>query len=164
MSRTLAMPPAMPVMAALLLGCVAPTGPGPQEALFPPGQRVARGDEISVQLVRARYDETQVALQVMVSNHASTALTLEREGMLLAYEELEYPISTLISPALATQTVVDPSASATLELGFVLDQALVRAATLHLHSLRHGERSWAEPLELVVPPPAAFIDESSSEP
>jgi len=142
---------------------MAPSGPGPQGATFPPGQRIARGESVSLELQGARYDQTTLALHVTVRNHGTTPLTLEREGMLLAYGELEYPISTLISPALATQTVVDPSASVTLELGFVLDQALVRAATLHLHSQRYGEREWAEPLQLAVPPPAAFVDDGASE-
>ena len=92
-------------------------------------------------------------------------LTVEREGMLLAYGELEYPVSTLASSELVAQTQVAAGASVELELAFVTEQPMVEAATLQLLSIRRGE-DWEQPLRLIVPPPAAFVDaaQPTSEP
>ena len=51
----------------LVTACTAPKGPGPQEATFPPGQRIARGE--------------QVALEAVVD--------IPPNSMLLAYEAIE---------------------------------------------------------------------------
>lgn len=145
----------------LTSACAGPAGPGPQEATFPPGQRVARAPDLAVELTSARYDLREVSLQAKVTNRGTVPVVLDRQGILLEYRELEFPISELASPELAAETTVAPGEHAELTLGFVTEQALVEAATLHVMSIRrggNGEPVWLEPLRLPVPPPAAFVE------
>ncbi len=145
------------VMLLELVGaCAAPTGPGPQQATFPPGQRVVRSGGLVLELAEARYDMREVALTVSLTNGTDTALTLERQGVLLAYEELEFPLDNGSAPTLTDETTLAPQASEQIELRFVIEQPLLDAATLHVMSVRRGD-DWLEPLRLAVPPPAAFV-------
>lgn len=153
-----------PALVALLVGlgtaCAGPAGPGPQEATFPPGQRVARGPQVAVELLAARYDMRQVELRATIVNRGDEPLTVDRDGILLEVQALEYPVSRLASDAPQEHTVVGPGERAELRLAFVMEQALVQAGTLHLMSIRRGaeDQPWLEPLHLPVPPPAAFVE------
>ena len=51
-----------PLLLTLLLAtaCATSSGPGPQQASFPPGQRVARSGSLSLELAEAHYDLSEV--------------------------------------------------------------------------------------------------------
>lgn len=150
----------LPSLFVLLLtaACARPSGPGPQEAQFPEGSRTSSNDALDLELTGARYELRLVKVDISLHNPGDTALTLERQGILLEYNELEFPVSDLGTEVLADEIVVDPGATVKLELGFVTEQALVEAATLHVMSIRRGPDAWTEPVTIAVPPPAAFVD------
>lgn len=159
----------MPLSLVLAIGCGGPTGPGPQEASFAPGQRVAAAQGVALELSAAHYELDQVTLTVKLDNRGDVPLMAERKGMLLEYGELEFPVSddttaTLDETPLAETVVVPPGEQVELSLRFVMEQALVQAATLHLLSLRREDDQWLEPLRLAVPPPAAFVDAAQPPP
>ena len=111
-----------------------------------------------MELLGARYELDRVELQAKLSNRGTAPLTLDREGILLEYGELEFPLVDTEAGALAAQTTVPPGEAVELTLAFVTEQALVEAATLHLLSMQRGPGQWVEPLALPVPPSAAFVD------
>jgi hypothetical protein len=146
------------VLALLVTACTSAPVIGPQQASFPARERVARSGPLSLELTQARYDLRQVSLQVSLANHGKTPLHLDREGILLAYGDLEYPLAARVESPLAERTTLPPGDTVRLELAFVTEQAMVEAATLQLLSISGGDDDWLAPLKLAVPPPAAFVD------
>jgi len=150
-----------PLLVLLATACAGKGPPGPQHASFPAGQRVTRSDELVLELSEARYDLQEVALTVSLTNEGPGSLKLDRQGVLLAYGELEFPVAE--GPAaegfatLDEQTALAPG-EMQLKLRFVIEQPLLEAGTLHLISIRRDDDSWLAPLRLAVPPPAAFVD------
>lgn len=151
------------LVAALLSACSGNTGPQPQRASFPPGERVARSGAISLALDEAHYDLRQVSLTVSLTNHGPEPVSLERDGILLAYRELEYPVRPSEAAPVQATTTVPPGGTVKLELGFGTEQMMVEAGRLQLLAVRTGEDGWLAPLHLTVPPPAAFV-EAAAEP
>jgi hypothetical protein len=141
----------------LATACNAPAGLQPQQATFAPGQRVATSGEVSLALEKARYDLRRVSVTVSLTNRGKTPVSLEREGILLAYGELEFPVVPSDGAPVAERTTVPPGATVALELGFGTEQLMVEAGTLSLLSLRTADDAWLAPLRLTVPPPAAFV-------
>jgi hypothetical protein len=144
------------LLASLLAACRA-TGPEPQQATFPPGERIARSDSVALELGHARYDLRQVFLTVSLTNRGAAPVSLERDGILLAYGELEFPVLAGDAGP-AERTMLAPGQTVQLELGFGTEQLMVQAASLHVLSLRTDAGGWLAPLRLVVPPPAAFVE------
>lgn len=140
----------------LTAACARPEAIGPQQANFPSGQRTARSGALTLELSEARYDLREVSVKVSLTNAGDTPLSLDRKGVLLAYDELEFPVAEASAPTLTEDTALAPGASTELELRFVLEQPLLEAATLHLMSIRRDD-DWLEPMRLAVPPPAAFV-------
>jgi hypothetical protein len=145
------------LVALLVAACNTPAGPQPQQATFPPGQRVARTGPVALELAEAHYDLRQVSLTVSLTNRGKAPLELERDGILLAYGELEFPLRKSDTKPVAERISLPPGATVQLELGFGTEQLMVEAATLHLLSIRAGD-DWLAPLRLTVPPPAAFVE------
>lgn len=147
------------LLTMLLAGaCATPAGPGPQQASFPAGQRVVRSGALALELSEARYDLSEVSVKVSLTNGGDTPLSVERQGVLLAYGDLEFPVAEASAPALTDNTTLAPGASTELELRFMIEQPLLEAATLHVMSIHRGEGDWLEPLRLAVPPPMAFVE------
>ncbi len=146
------------VTALLVPACAAPSGPGPQQASFPPGQRVTHSGTLTLEMSEAHYDLREVAVTVNLTNDGETPLRVERQGVLLAYGDLEFPVATSSAPELTDQTALAPGATQQLELRFAIEQPLLEAATLHVMSIHQGEDRWLEPMRLAVPPPAAFVE------
>jgi hypothetical protein len=142
---------------APLAACNRAGGPQPQEASFPPGERVARSGAVSIELAGAHYDARQVAVTVSLTNHGQAPVSLARDGILLAYGELEFPVRQGDAAPVEATTTLPPGGTVKLELGFGTEQLMVEAGTLHLLSLRAGD-DWLAPLHLTVPPPAAFVE------
>lgn len=160
-------PPPMPlasplrtIVAPLLLAfaCSTASGPQPQRATFPPGERVARVGTVTLELAEAHYDLRQVSLTVTVTNRGEAPLRLERDGILLAYNQLEYPVLPSEAKPVPESTELPPGAAVQLELDFGTEQLMVQAATLRVLSIHASESDWLAPLQLTVPPPAAFVE------
>lgn len=151
--------PRCPLVLCLVLAaaCAGSDALGPQQAEFPAGQRVTRSGALTLELSGARYDLREISVEVSLTNTGDTPLSLDRKGVLLAYEELEFPVAEASAPQLTEGTALAPGSSTALELRFVLEQPLLGAATLHLMSIRRGDDDWLEPMRLAVPPPAAFV-------
>lgn len=141
------------LLLAALAACKASSGPQPQQATFAPGERVASSDALVVELSAARYDLRQISLTVRLTNRGTTPVSIEREGILLAYGGLEFP--TALETA---RTTLPAGGSMELELAFVTEQLMVEAGALELLALRAGDDRWLAPLRLTVPPPAAFVE------
>lgn len=141
-----------------------PSGPGPQEASFPSGERVTSANDVELELQQAHYDRTGVVLTVTLRNRRNHALTVQAQGVMLSFGPLEYPLAHTVPPELADgELELPPSGSEQLALGFRLDQALVEAGTLHLYSLSDKEAGPLDPLEIVIPPPAAYVEATQPE-
>lgn len=146
----------------LLAACRSAAGPQPQAATFPSGQRVARSGAVSLELHEARYDLRHVTLTVSLTNHGQAPVSLDRDGILLAYHQLEFPVRQGDAAPVEASTTLTPGGTVKLELGFGTEQMMVEAGVLQLLSLRAGE-DWLAPLRVTVPPPAAFV-EAAAEP
>lgn len=146
------------MMVLLAAACATSSGPGPQQASFPAGQRVARSGSLSLELSEAHYDLSEVSLRINLVNHGDAPLSLDRKGVLLAYDELEFPVADASAPLLIEDTALAPGSTTELELRFTIEQPLLEAATLHMMSIRGGPDDWLEPLRLAVPPPIAFVE------
>jgi hypothetical protein len=153
--RTTALAPWL--LVSLLAACNGAAGPQPQQASFPPGERVAKSGAVSLELHEAHYDLRQVSLTVSLKNRGKAPVSLARDGILLAYGELEFPVRQSDAAPVETSTTLPPGGTVKLELGFGTEQLMVEAGTLHLLSLRTGD-DWLAPLHLTVPPPAAFVE------
>jgi hypothetical protein len=141
----------------LLAACNAASGPQPQQASFPPGERVTKSGAVSLELHEAHYDLRQVSLTVSLTNRSKAPVSLARDGILLAYGELQFPVRQSDAAPVETSTTLPPGGTVKLELGFGTEQLMIEAGTLHLLSLRTGD-DWLAPLHLTVPPPAAFVE------
>ena len=150
------------LLALLVAACSSSSGPKPQSATFPPGERVARSGVVTAELAKAHYDLRRVSVTVSLTNHGQAPVRLDREGILLAYHELEFPVQQGAGAPVEASTIVPPGGTVQLELGFGTEQLMVEAGRLQLLSLRAGD-AWLAPLQLTVPPPAAFV-EAAAEP
>lgn len=150
------------LLALLVAACSTSSGPKPQSATFPPGERVARSGVVTAELAEAHYDLRRVSVTVSLTNHGEAPVRLDREGILLAYHELEFPVQQGDGAPVEASTTVPPGGTVQLELGFGTEQLMVEAGRLQLLSLRAGD-DWLAPLQLTVPPPAAFV-EAAAEP
>lgn len=159
----LATPWALGLAALLVVACRTSAEPLPQAASFPPGERVARSGTVALELTEARYDPRHVSVTVSLTNRGKAPVSLEREGILLAYRDLEFPVAPSEAAPVAERTTLPPGGTVTLELGFGTEQLMVQAATLQLLSLRTADDQWLAPLTLVVPPPAAFVEAAAPE-
>lgn len=153
----LRVPCLLAVLVSLVGACSQGSGPKPQSATFPPGERVARSGVVSVELAKAHYDLRRVSVTVSLTNHGAAPVSLAREGILLAYHELEFPVQQGDGAPVEASTTVPPGGTVQLELGFGTEQLMVEAGTLQLLSLRAGD-DWLAPLRLTLPPPAAFVE------
>ncbi|MEM9452904.1 MAG: hypothetical protein AAGF11_01910 [Myxococcota bacterium] len=142
---------------ACATSCATSEALGPQQARFPAGQRVTRSGALTLEMSEARYDLRELSVKVSLTNAGDAPLLVERKGVLLAYDELEFPVAEASAPELTESTALAPGSSTELELRFVIEQPLLEAATLHLLSIRRDDDQWLDPLRIAVPPPAAFV-------
>jgi hypothetical protein len=115
-----------------------------------------RQQHIELDLVTVRYLPRGVTLRVTLVNDHKERLRLEPEGILLAYQGLEYPLADLFT---RSPIVLPPGGRTTLALRFDLGQAMGQTGLLRLRAAQRGS-SWVEGLALPVPgsgsaPPAS---------
>jgi hypothetical protein len=79
---------------ALLAACG--NAPEPRAQSFEPGSQIVRGDRVDVELVTAQHEERSLRLLVAITNRARAPLEVGRGGLLLAYQELEFPVDASV--------------------------------------------------------------------
>jgi len=119
---------------------------------FAPNEHVARRGDVQVELAAVGYQGRRVIVSVGLSNRNDTPIHVAHEGILLRYEELEYPLE--VPPAkLADPIVVGPGDRLDVDLRFRLGPPLLHDATLVFRMVKAGN-TWIEGLRIRVPGPA----------
>lgn len=150
------------LVAFIVAGCA--TRDGVLERSYATNEHVAATPSVRMELVRAAYLPRGVEFEVLVENLGEDALALERQGILLAYHGLEYPLD-LVAADRAKSRARDPVAeedvperielaqgdSRMLLLEFRLGRAMTETGWIVLRGLS-DKRAYAEPLWLEVPP------------
>jgi hypothetical protein len=107
---------------------------------------------VRVSLVEARYGATFVDLRVRIENGGDSPLCVRRDGLLLGFGELEYPVDLdgEFHPP-SPETIVEGGSASELALQFRLTRALVDSARLHFRDLELGGERFG-PISVPVPP------------
>ena len=117
---------------------------------FEPGEQVAHGESTRLELVEIDYEERHLTLHITVTNRAESALTVQRKGLLLAYQELEFPVAQTPRINLPQAILVQPQQTVELLLPFSPGTPIHDRATLQLRWLQRDGRD-LEVLALPVP-------------
>jgi hypothetical protein len=117
---------------------------------FPPGRHVVRQQEVRVELIAATWDQTGLAVFLEIDNRGATPVTVERRGIVLGHQSLEFPVSSATDPPLAAQTVVPPHGKTRLRARFDTGARVTEISTLRLRAVRRDD-DWIENLALSVP-------------
>jgi hypothetical protein len=119
---------------------------------FAPNEHVSRRGEVQLELAAVGYQGRRVTLSVGLSNRNDVPLHVAHEGILLRYEELEYPLEE--PPAkVADPIVLAAGDRLDVDLRFRLGPPLLHDATLVFRIVRSGD-TWIEGLRIRVPGPA----------
>jgi hypothetical protein len=119
-----------------------------QTRTYEPGEKAAKLDDLGVELLSATYDERQLTVVIDLQNVGNAPATIERSGLLLAYEQLEFPARQTT----AAQTLELPAGgSERLTLSFETGTSIMEEAELIVRAARRGE-TWLDPVRLTIPP------------
>jgi hypothetical protein len=152
---------ALALLLPALGNACAGSGPKIREVSFPPGRHVVRQDGVRLELLHAVYDGQGVSLTLGVKNRGAAPIVIERDGILLAHEDLEFPIATDPEPTIAASTTVPPEGEVHLAARFTFGHRLEDTATLLVRIARRGEDFIDG---LAVPVPAGFAAEDEEPP
>jgi hypothetical protein len=120
---------------------------------FAPNEHVARRGDVQLELAAVGYQGRRVTLSVGLSNRNEVPIQVAHEGILLRYEELEYPLE--VPPVqIADPIVVGPGGRLDVDLRFRLGPPLLHDATLMLRTVKRGD-TWIEGLHVRVPGPTS---------
>jgi hypothetical protein len=112
---------------------------------------------VQIDLAAVGYQGRRVILSVGLSNRNDVPIHVSHEGILLRYEELEYPLEA--PPAkVADPIVLGPGDRLDVDLRFRLGPPLLHDATLVFRTVRSGN-TWIEGLRIRVPGPATTAKE-----
>jgi hypothetical protein len=115
---------------------------------YAPGDRMAKAQQLSVEVLAVTYDERLLTLQLAFENSSTAPTTVERGGILLAYEQLEFPPVRNT----ATETFeLAPGAREEVRLMFETGTRLSDPAELVIRSARRGQ-TWLDQLHVQVDP------------
>jgi hypothetical protein len=122
---------------------------------FEPGEHVVRAEGLQLELVTVNYEERHLTLRVAVTNQARQPVTLGREGLLLAYQKLEFPVADVERMRVPASIAVPPGATVRLVLPFETGTPVLDRCALRLRSItRQGQ-----PLDVIaLPVPAPIAD------
>ncbi|TPV93599.1 MAG: hypothetical protein B7733_19625 [Myxococcales bacterium FL481] len=141
----------------LLMGCggagttaCSPTESALRERTFHPGERQHDRDSTVVELQHAHYGPQTVRLRVRLRNEGATAVQVPRDGILLAYDGLEYPLDTATATGITDPIVLPPGRDHHLVLRFRLARAMTREAKLLLRGMTRNAEALT-PLRLTIP-------------
>lgn len=132
-----------------------------REVSFPPGGHVVRHDGVRLELLHAVYDDHGVSLTLGLKNGGPSPITIERVGILLAHDDLEFPIASDPPPTIAESTSVPPAGQVQLAARFTFGHRLEVPARLHVRIVRRGQE-WIDGLAVPVPPGFAAVDETEA--
>lgn len=151
--------------AALAGACATggPQNPKIRDVSFSPGRHVTRQDGLRLELLHAVYDDQGVSLTLGMKNGEDAAVTIERAGILLAHDDLEFPIASDPAPTIAPVVEVPPGGEVQLAARFTFGHRLEEAATLRVRIARRGD-AWIDGLSVAVPPGFADDDEDAPPP
>lgn len=142
--------------AVVAAGACAST-PDDTQRSFVAGERVGRFAGGGLELVKATYGPKNLVLVVRVSNGDTSALTIDRDGMLVQYGPLEYPVQR--SPDDPPTVDVPPGGERQLVLDFAIGQPVGAQGTLLFRAARRGN-TWVRDVEVQIPPPVTSLDET----
>lgn len=144
-----------------MTGCAARRGAGEagSSSTMVKNEIVARASGVTAELVRIEYGPESVQLRVELHNREDAPLSLDRTGVLLAHDGLEYPARPA-SPRGPDPVLAAPRQSVAFDVIFELGRPLGGDARLMLRTLRRGER-YLDPLELAVPAVPAALGEDA---
>ncbi len=117
---------------------------------FAPGAHAVTTNGVRVELTTARYRETGVDLRLQIDNREGTPVLVQRQGLVLAYEDLEFPATAVGDTPLPDTTEVPGKGQQTIEVRFDLGGRITAEATLKLRAVQRGQ-TWLEPIELTIP-------------
>ncbi len=125
----------------VLLVMVLATGCGtarPRDRNFEPGEQVVRSDGVQLELLTVEYDDRHLTVHIAVTNRSRDPVTVGREGVLLAYQKLEFPVAEHERLPVPESIAVPPGQRVDLVLPF--DIPLLDDAVLRLRSLHRGDQ------------------------
>ncbi len=132
------------------------------ERNYPTNEFVARGAFARVELVHAAYLPRGVEFEVLLTNESQMEVTIERDGLLLAYHGLEYPLdvgpaddAAREQPAVAEGEIpvrvrLGPEDQRMLALRFRLGRPMTESGWVVVRGLRVGDEL-RDPIWLEVP-------------
>jgi hypothetical protein len=108
---------------------------------------------VRIELVAARWHDRGLVARVRIDNAGAASLSIERRGILLDYQGLEFPIALDRQfERVPVRFEIAAGARRDLVLPFSVGGRVGGAATLRLRALRRGS-TWIEPFGLDVPAP-----------
>lgn len=143
----------------VLLVLVLATGCGtarPRDRQFEPGEQVVRSEGVQLELLTVEYEDRHLTLHVAVTNRSREPVTVGREGVLLAYQKLEFPVAEHERLPVPESIAVPPGQRVDLVLPF--DIPLLDDAVLRMRSLQRGDRMLGV-VSIAVPAPLRERDE-----
>lgn len=115
---------------------------------FEQGEHQARVHDLRIDVVQTRYAERQLTVECTVVNAGETAVTIDREGVLLDDDGLEIPPLTLTGePA---EFIIPAGGSSVMRFAFAVGGLEPRTRTLGLWAIR-SPNAPLPPLRVAVP-------------
>lgn len=131
---------------------------GPRASNMVTNEVTARGPEFSAELLRVEYLPQAVSVRVELKNRGDAPLDLALEGVLLAYDGLEYPVASDLPPGPKARLTVAPASTQVLDLTYRMGHGLAGDAHLVFRTLsRQGH--WLDPISLAVPAVPVALEE-----
>lgn len=131
-----------------------------RERTFATGERRHSWGPTSLELQHAHYGPQVVRVRVLMRNDGDAPVHVRRDGILLAYDGLEYPLADVTMLALDEVMALLPHSESQLELAFRLARPMTREGKLVLRGMTRDAQSLT-PLVLAIP---AVLDEASVPP
>lgn len=128
------------------------TGGNPKPVQWESGQHVADHGALRVELAGAMYRPEGLDITMALANVGDKTLTVERDGILLEYGDLEFPVFLGDGPQSAppTQSELQPGGRVQLDVTFETGSELIEPATLRFRAVRRGD-DWLDAMALQVP-------------
>lgn len=132
------------------LSACAERRPRTADVSFPPGKHVGRHDGLRVELLHATYDELGVSVRIGLHNGGEQPIAIDRRGILLEHEGLEFPIAGDPVPTIAPRTELPPDGKTQLEARFTLGHRLEGPGVIRLRAIERGDH-WIEGARVGLP-------------
>jgi len=143
------------VTVLLLAGCAGRGQPAVVE--HAEGELTETVGALTAELRHTLYRDQGVVLTVQLRNDSDQPLVVQREGILLAYQGLEFALDVEDPAAPSEQTELAAGASEELAIVFVTGTRMLEPGKLRLRAVRQGDK-WLEALSLEVPPMPVAAD------